>query len=288
MKKLLSLLLCILLLAGCAPAAYDGPTESAWVITQSNSTMFDHYSGRSSTRLRTDSYDSYGNLVCSMYYSDGERTAEHRFSYDDRGNCTRETNWDHTGLLSRPIARTDYTYDGQNRVLTITYRNGFGFKTGGDTYTYDDEANTVTWVGSSDTQTKYLNENGDPIRIVTLSHAAGMEMETLYEYDELGRNVKTIHYQDGVLASTVLTSYDDQGRMVKNISYDANGTAIYGSTVVYEENTVTTMDLEGNRSVETLRPDGLVEKMENYDPDGNLISRMEYTYQEIQIRAKEE
>ena len=86
MKKLLSLLLCILLLAGCAPTAYDGPTQSAWVITQSNSTMFDPYSGRSSTRLRTDSYDSYGNLVCSMYYSDGERTAEHRFSYDERGN----------------------------------------------------------------------------------------------------------------------------------------------------------------------------------------------------------
>ena len=63
---------------------------------------------------------------------------------------------------------------------------------------------------------------------------------------------------------------------------------IYGSTVVYEENTVTTLDLDGNRSVETLRPDGLVEKMENYDPDGNLLSRMEYTYQEIQIPAKEE
>ena len=286
MKKLLSLLLCILLLAGCAPAAYDGPTESAWVITQSNSTMFDLYSGRSSTRLRTDSYDSYGNLVCTMYYTNGELTGEHRFSYDDRGNCTRETNWDHTGLLSHPIARTDYTYDEQNRVLTVTYRNGFGSKTGG--YTYDDEANTVTLEGTYDTQTKYLNENGDPIRIVTISHAAGMEMETLYEYDELGRNVKTIHYQDGVLASTVQTSYDDQGRMVKNISYDANGTAIYGSIVVYEENTVTTLALDGNRSVEILRPDGLVEKQEDYDPDGNLLSRMEYTYQEIQIRAKEE
>ena len=288
MKKLLSLLLCILLLAGCAPAAYDGPTESAWVITQSNSTMFDLYSGQSSTRLRTDSYDSFGNLVCTMYYTNGELTGEHRFSYDDRGNCIRETSWDHTGLLSRPIARTDYTYDEQNRLLTVTYRNGFGFKTGGDTYTYDDEANTVTWVGTYDTQTKYLNENGDPIRIVTLSHAAGMEMETLYEYDELGRNVKTIHYQDGVLAYTVLTSYDDQGRMVKNISYDVNGTAIYGSTVVYGENTVTTLDLDGYRSVEILRPDGLVEKMENYDPNGELLSRMEYTYQEIQIRAKEE
>ena len=288
MKKLLSLLLCILLLAGCAPTTYDGPTESAWVITQSNSTMFDLYSGQSSTRLRTDSYDSFGNLVCTMYYTNGELTGEHRLSYDDRGNCTRYTIWDPAGLIARPIVRTDYTYDGQNRVLTSTYRTGLGFKTGGDTYTYDDEANTVTWVGTYDTQTKYLNENGDPIRIVTISHAAGMEMETLYEYDELGRNVKTIHYQDGVLAYTVLTSYDDQGRMVKNISYDVNGTAIYGSTVVYGENTVTTLDLDGYRSVEILRPDGLVETMENFDPDGKLLSRTDYTYQQIRIPAKEE
>ena len=259
MKKLLSLLLCILLLAGCAPTAYDGPTESTWVLTELTITFYNTVTGETQSQVRTISYDGMGNEVRSSYYSDGKLTSE------------RES-----------------TYDEQNRLLTVTYRNGFGFKTGSDTYTYDEEANTVTWEGTYDTQTKYLNENGDPIRIVTISHAAGMEMETLYEYDELGRNVKTIHYQDGVLASTVQTSYDDQGRMVKNISYDANGTAIYGSTVVYEESTVTTLDLDGNRSVEALRPDGLVEKMENYDPNGELLSRMEYTYQEIQVPAKEE
>lgn len=288
MKKLLSLLLCILLLAGCAPAAYDGPTESTWVLTELTITFYNTVTGETQSQVRTISYDGMGNEVRSSYYSDGKLTSERESTYDDRGNCIREVTWDRFWNFTYPAARTDYTYDEQNRLLTVTYRNGFGFKTGSDTYTYDDEANTVTWVGTYDTQTKYLNENGDPIRIVTLSHAAGMEMETLYEYDELGRNVKTIHYQDGVLASTVQTSYDDQGRMVKNISYDANGTAIYGSTVVYEENTVTTVDLDGNRSVEILRPDGLVEKMENYDPDGNLLSRMEYTYQEIQVPAKEE
>ena len=31
MKKLIALTLALLLLAGCAPAAYDGPTESVWV-----------------------------------------------------------------------------------------------------------------------------------------------------------------------------------------------------------------------------------------------------------------
>lgn len=288
MKKLLSLLLCILLLAGCAPTTYDGPTESAWVLTEQATTFYNTVTGETQSQIRTIRYDGMGNEVRSCYYSDGKLTSERSSTYDDRGNRTREVTRNCFWFFSYPITRSTRTYDEQNRLLTVTYRNGFGFKTGGDTYTYDVEANTVHWDGTYDTQTRYLNENGDPIRIVTISHAAGTEMETLYEYDELGRNVKTIHYQDGVLASTVLTSYDDQGRMVKNISYDANGTAIYGSTVVYEENTVTTLDLDGNRSVETLRPDGLVEKMENYDPDGNLLSRMEYTYQEIQIPAKEE
>ena len=33
MKKLIALILSILLLTGCT-AAYDGPTESAWVVTE--------------------------------------------------------------------------------------------------------------------------------------------------------------------------------------------------------------------------------------------------------------
>ena len=287
MKKLIPLLLAIAILAGCA-AAYDGPTESTWVLTELTITFYNTVTGETQSQVRTISYDGMGNEVRSSYYSDGKLTSERESTYDDRGNCIREVTWDRFWSFTYPAARTDYTYDEQNRLLTVTYRNGFGFKTGSDTYTYDDEANTVTWEGTYDTQTKYLNENGDPIRIVTLSHAAGMEMETLYEYDELGRNVKTIHYQDGVLASTVLTSYDDQGRMLENISRDASGKAIYGSTVVYVENTVTTVDLDGNRSVEILRPDGLVETMENFDPDGKLLSRTDYTYQQIGIPAKEE
>ena len=288
MKKLFSLLLAIALLAGCAAAVYEGPTETVWVITQSSSTSYNTVSGQSSTRLRTDSYDSYGNLVCSLYYSDGELSSEHRFSYDDRGNLTRDTSWDHSGFIAHPISRTDYTYDDRDRLLTTTYRTGLGFKTSSDSYTYDDEQNTVTWVGTYDTQTKYLNENGDPIRVVTISTPAGLEIETHYEYDDQGRNIKITEYQNGVLTSTVQKSYDDQGRMLENISRDASGTAIYGTTKVYGENTVTTTDLDGYRSVETLRPDGLVETMENFDPDGKLLSRTDYTYQQIRIPAKEE
>ena len=287
MKKPIALILAILLLAGCAPAVYDGPTESAWVLTSQRTTYYYPVYGIE-TAGTTYAYDSLGNPVHILSYENGELLRETKSKYDDRGNEIRRIVWNHSGWFSYPESRTAKTYDEKNRLLTGVYRNGLGIKTGTGSHTYDEEANTVTFEGTYTSYTQYLTENGDPLRVLTVNHNNGTEMESLYEYDALGRNTRTVSYYDGALSSTDETSYDDQGRMVKNISYDANGTAIYGSTVVYEENTVTTLDLDGYRSVEILRPDGLVEKMENYDPDGNLLSRMEYTYQEIQIRAKEE
>ena len=70
MKKLLSLLLCILLLAGCAPAAYDGPTESTWVLTELTITFYNTVTGETQSQVRTISYDGMGNEVRSSYYSE--------------------------------------------------------------------------------------------------------------------------------------------------------------------------------------------------------------------------
>lgn len=289
MKKLIALTLSLLLLAGCAaPAVYDGPTESAWVLTESRTTYYNAVTGESQTMGRNHSYDGFGNEIRTRFYSDGELTDEVKRIYDDRGNCIREVQWEQFWIFSYPISRTDYTYDDQNRPLTVTYRNGFGFKTGGSTYTYDDEANTITWNGTYDTQIKYLNENGDPIRVVTYSHPAGMEIETLYEYDEQGRKTKTLEYRDGILRTTTQTRYDDQGRILEDIWYDTDGTILLSNTYLYDGNTVITLDEQGNKGVKTLRPDGQVETQENYGPDGKLLGRTENIYTQIQVPVKEE
>lgn len=288
MKKLIALTLALLLLAGCAPATYDGPTESAWVLTERSTTQYDTLTGESWTNLRTDSYDSFGNLVHTCFYSDGNLTSERRFTYDDRGSLIREVIRERFWCFSYPASRTDYTYDEQNRPLTTTYRNGFGFKTGSNTYTYDDEANTVIWEGTYDTQTKYLNEKGDPVRVVTFSKPAGIEIESLYEYDALGQLIKTIEYLDGTLSSTSEKRYDELGRILEDTWYDADGGILMRTTYQYTENTVTTWDKDGRKGVKTLRPDGQVAMLENYDQDGNLITRSVYTYTEIQIPAEEE
>lgn len=283
MKKLLALFLTVLVLAGCAPAVYDGPTESAWVVTENHFTFYDPDTGETWTRDRAHSYDSFGNLSRTLYYEDGKLTEENRFTYDSRGNCIREVTWNHFWIFSRPISRIDHTYDDRDRLLTDTYRNGLGLKTGEDAYTYDDEANTVHWVGTYDTQTSYLNENGDIIRTVGYSEPAGVQMETLYEYDDQGRNTKVISHYDGALSSTTEKRYDDQGRLLEYILHSADGEVLAHDTYRYDGNTVTILDMDGYKTVEILRPDGQTEKMETYYPSGALRSRSEYTYRQIQI-----
>ena len=155
MKKLIIVTLCLLLLAGCAaPAVYDGPTESAWVLTEQATTFYNPVTGKTQTMVWNYSYDGFGNEVRVRTYNDGEPESEFVNTYDEQGNLTREVTRQQFWFFSYPIYRTDRTYDGQNRPLTITYRSGLGAKTGSVTYTYDDEAGTVTSESPTETQIK--------------------------------------------------------------------------------------------------------------------------------------
>ena len=113
-------------------------------------------------------------------------------------------------------------------------------------------------------------------------------MESLYEYDALGRNTRTVSYYDGALSSTLETSYDDQGRILEEVWWDPDGIIFHRNTLSYTENTQTALDPEGYKTVITYRPDGQTEKMEIYAPSGELERLTEYIYSQIQIPAKEE
>lgn len=288
MKKLIALILSILLLAGCGAAVYDGPTVTQWVLAEDRTTHYDPDTGETHTTLDTYSYDSYGNQVRWCSYDGDELIYEDRYTYDDQGNCLREVTYERFWRFLLPTSRTYCTYDELGRSLGTVYRNGFGIKTGEEHFTRDDEANTVTWDSTYDTQTIYFDENGDAVRTVTRSKPAGILTETVEEYDELGRSIKTVEYVDGDLFSTTEYRYDDEGRMVELTSYGSNGQILSGFTMFYEENTVTTLYRDGYKQVETLRPDGLVQTVENYSPAGELRSKSEYTYTQIQIPAEEE
>lgn len=284
MKKILALLLGILLLAGCAsPAVYNGPTESVWVLTEQITTTYSVRTGEAWTDRRTFQYDSFGNPVRSFCYSDGELTSEYRREYDDRGNMVSTVTWEHDSILPYPRSRIDYTFDSQNRPLATIYRNILGFETGRDTYTYDDGANTVLWEGTYDTQTRWLDENGKTLRVLTFSHPSGVEMESIHEYDDRGRNTKITTLWDGAPFTSLELAYDDQDRLTLEVSYDAEGILASRRTYQYGANTVTTCELDGTKTVETFRPDGQVEKMEQFNESGELTMLTQYIYQQIQV-----
>ena len=110
MIKRIALILAILLLAGCAPAVYDGPTESAWVLTSQRTTYYYPLSGNE-TAGTTYAYDSLGNLVHVMSYENGELLRETKSKYDDRGNEIRRVVWNHSGRINYPESRTSTTFE---------------------------------------------------------------------------------------------------------------------------------------------------------------------------------
>lgn len=289
MKKRTILLLCILLLCGCtAPAVYDGPTQSAWVLSEQVTTYHADGSGQEEGSRTTYTYDTFGNRTRSLTYQDGELSSERDYAYDDRGNVTSLVVWDHSGLLSWPSSRTGYTYDGQNRPTATIYRNFLGLERRRDTYTYDDTEHTVLWEGRYDTQTTWLDGDGKILRALTYSEPADIWMETRYEYDGEGRSTGITSYYDEALSSTAALVYDDQGRIVEETYLDSSGAVYSRRTRHYGENTVTTYDLDGNKTVETYRPDGQIEKMEQFNRQGELTIVTRYTYTEIRVPALRE
>lgn len=284
MKKLLALLLCIVLLSGCA-VTYDGPTEGEYLLTEKTQSV--HAYGRVQlTRRTTYAYDVRGNLVQEKRYNNDELEYAFHYRYDDRGNCIRESTWDHTGLIPLPENSTKYTYDDQNRVLTAIYCNGWGRETHRLTYTYDDEANSYTCDDSSgDPSTYYLNEDGKTVRLLDITQ--GLHYEWIYEYDDQGNHTRTRSYQEGKPYSSFERHFDDQNRWIWEGHYDAAGNLERETSYEYDDeaHTMTTHHSWGTH-YSYYDPDGRIYLTEEYDLDGSLSNVIQYTYQQITVPAK--
>ena len=146
MKKLISLLLVVLLLVGCA-ATYDGPTESASVLSCIRTTYYGP-DGEDSQYSRTDyAYDIYGNQSIELEYRirTGDEEEEPYLktvrTHDENGNVTRQRQYDVSGLFPRKLVDIRYEYDNQGRMTAHLDRLQSQFSW---TAVYDDEAMTQT------------------------------------------------------------------------------------------------------------------------------------------------
>lgn len=287
MKKLLSLLLGILLMTGCA-ATYDGSTVEKPVLSEHTVQYYSNFFGSTDmlyTTRATYAYDIYGNMVRTQEYRDGELESVTSLRYDDRGNLISETTWDHTGWVPLISRREKRTYDDRNRLLSSVTYNFWGCQTGGSWYTYDDETRTRVWTnGEGDIQTTWFDKNGYALREVSDVY------ETVYEYDDRGNRTGWVSYKDGALSDSYRVRYDDQNRQIWGAHYDASGNLRSESEYSYDDeaHTMTHRRPDGQVRCEYYLPDGRLSRIEDYNTEGDISLIQKYTYRDIRIPAKEE
>ena len=286
MKKLLSLLLGILLLSGCA-ATYDGPTRTVPQLMEYTVTHYYAFFGNEEVHYRDRTvfaYDIYVNRVRSMAYRDNELQSVTKLKYDDRGNEISHTTWDHSGWLPKYEGRTEQTYDEQNRQTSYIHYNFWGRQESASWYTYDDEARTRVWTNDlGDTQTTWFDENGLEIRQVS------GEYETVYHYDDRGNYTGWDSYKNGQFFDRYEARYDDQNRQIWGGYYDADGSLSNQTEFLYngETNTKTYFKNDGGKHVEHYHADGRPHMIEDFNADGKLSLLQRYYYTDIQVPSKE-
>lgn len=288
MKKCIPLLLCLLLLAGCA-RTYDGPTEGKSVLMEYTTTHYYAFSGFEDEQYvnrSTFSYDIYGNQVQYLRYVDGELTDETRTRYDEHGNAVRQYNYDHAHLIPLRTSVQKMTYDDQGRILENIFCNGWGIETSRYTYTYDDENRIHAWTCSDGSwNTDYLDEEGRTVRSVSSSG-----YETHYSYSDDNRRRSGTSYYNGERHSGYESVYDEQDRLIRYTYYGKNGEVKNHTEYVYDDeaNTMTIRQSDGGWRVEYYNAEGRTERIEDFNSDGTLSLLQTYTYRDIQVPAKEE
>lgn len=279
MKKLITIILCVLLLAGCAES-YDGPTETRKILAEYEIRQYSPVDDEVWTNRSSFSYDIYGNNVRQLCYDGGELESELRWTFDERGNQISEIAIDHSGWIPLINYRMKDTYDEQGRLLTATMYDMWGRKDGGATYTYDDEANTATWRNDRGDQIiYYYDENGREVRNVSSDGS-----ETTFTYDERGNLTGWTSTMGGVIPESYEAGYDAQDRRLWSVLYDETGTEISRTTYDYNEAKSITKDSDGSR-IDYFDEDGDITLVETYDLDGKLTMVEQYFYRDIQVPA---
>lgn len=282
MKKLLSILLCLLLLAGCAET-YDGPTELKRVLDSTEEVHIGQ-DGEVYYEVWEDySYDIYGNLAQTVSKVNGEPSLRTVYRYYEDGSMKSMTQYDLSGWFPRLILHGSYTYDDQGRQTGLVQWSGL--KRTEQTTVYDDENRTVTTIFEGATTVVQLNEEGKSLRSETTHDDGTIE---LIEHEYRGNTHINRYYRNGELEKVYENTYDDQGRELSWTEIvDGERELIwrieYGDG--YEKKYYEAME----RVITTgYNEDGTVKAVVETDENDQLTRRVIYRYTDIQVPAKEE
>lgn len=286
MKKLISLLLCILLLSGCA-AVYDGPTESKFVLSRIETTYFGP-SAEDSQYQRTEyAYDIYGNQSMELQYQirSGDEEDEPHLktvrTHDEHGNCIRQRQYDVSGLFPRKLVDIRYEYDEQGRMTAHHDKLEPQFSW---TAVYDDEARTMTCTYPHAVSVSWFDEHGWTIRQET-TFENGETSAIINEFRSDGQRISTRYLESGGITLHSYT-YDDQGRVLTMSETTEAGTELLFRYEYGEKHTIQ-YNSDGTKIVTSYNDDGSPHYFYHTDSADRITMDGMYRYTEIQVPAQE-
>ncbi len=221
-------------------------------------------------------YDENGNVTYSEEYYIEEGKKEiivyEENTYDENGNLIHEK-WYNT---EDNYYDTEYVYDKNGFLVKETEKRSYGVTV--TEYTVNEKGYAVT----TKTTFNYTEESSGAVTI--------SEFETVYEYDEEGRQLKVVNtYSNGTTTSTE-NAYNEQGDIIKQTEIDIEG-KVNDSLFEYEyfENG------EVRKETNILNRFGKSSMKSEYDEYGNVTREYtdeksrtyEYTYNEQGLIATE-
>ena len=286
MKKLISLLLCILLLTGCAKT-YDGPTESKAVLSKIRTTYYDPTGGDSQYGRTDYAYDIYGNQVMELEY--GIRTEDETEepylktlrAFDENGNCTRQRQYDVSGLFPKKLVDIRYEYDEKGRMTAHLDQMQEQYSW---TAVYDDEARTMTCTYPHAVSVSYFDDRGNTIRQETVFEN-GDTSGIIFEFDANGNRISARYEETG---GTTLHSYtyDDQRRVLTITETTDGGTELL-FRYEYRDDCTIQYNYDGTKIVTTYNTDGSEHYRYYTDSTDHVTQDSMCYYTEIQVPAEE-
>ena len=243
---------------------------------------------------------TYTQKLDSVIYSFGAKTV---LTYDQNLNCTNSSEYelDYTGSGWELDLSTDYEYDNQNRIVTITYlMSDYRSK---ETWEYDSNGRISVqymWTDMDGEWYAYhkMVYDYDSQDNVIANHLYGIEddMVTWFEmqrevftYNDNGQPTESMFYMwdytlsDLVLDSKTVWTYNAQQQCIKTEgSYMDSGSWILNDRTeyAYDSNGNLISEIESRSSFDS---EGLVYDWKTeyqYDNHSNVIQAVDYSYED--------
>ena len=218
-------------------------------------------------------YDKLGRLI---RVKDGAAESAAGYTYDAAGRIAQEVQ--ETGM------RTEYTYDGNNQVLTAKqYKAGEAEPSEETGYTYDNAGNVTQKTSSRTQAATYTYDALNRILTETVpgdssseNAVEAQERKFTYTYDAAGNRMQEVRKEEGVEEESAY-SYDNRNRLTGRTSPRGNET--YG----YDNNgNMTAITRSGgtqsftydfcNQMVSATDKTGAGGKEFSYDAEGRLVA----------------